>query len=124
MDRSSFAGFPAFLERAAGELGLGTSHARATPPAELAEMANLCAQASTAKPEHVSAILKEAAKFRDRLLVAARAAELILEEVARTSMLDAGPMPESTPVPQPHNGEERGRPRPARPSNRTTSHRP
>jgi hypothetical protein len=120
LDHSTFSGFPAFLERAAKELGLDTSHARATPPTALAAMANLCAQASTASPAHAPAILKEAASFRDRLLVAARAAELMLDEVERASMLDAG----TTPTPQPRHDEGTGRPRPSRPSNRPTSHRP
>jgi hypothetical protein len=86
-------------------------------------MANLCAQASTASPAHASAILKEAGAFRDGLLVAARAAELMLDEVERASMLDAGPTPAPAP-PRPRRDEDLGRPRPIRPSNRPTSHRP
>ncbi|HEY2154502.1 MAG TPA: hypothetical protein VGH33_02660 [Isosphaeraceae bacterium] len=124
MDHSTFSGFPAFLERAAKELGLGTSHARTTPPTALAAMANLCAQASTAGPARAPAILKEAATFRDRLLVAARAAELMLDEMERASMPGAGPAPVPTPAPQPRHNEDPGRPRPIRPSNRPTTHRP
>jgi hypothetical protein len=118
LDHSTFSGFPVFLERAAKELGLGTSHARTTPPAALAAMANLCAQASTASPVHALAILKEAAAFRDRLLVAARAAELMLDEVEQASMRDPGP------TPQRRHDEGSGPPKPSRPSNRPTSHRP
>ncbi len=124
MDHSTFSGFPTFLERAAKELGLDTSHARATPPTALAAMANLCAQASTASPANAPAILKEAAGFRDRLLVAAKAAELMLDEVEQASMPGTGPTPAPSPAPQPRHDGDTLRPRPIRPSNRPTSHRP
>jgi hypothetical protein len=85
-------------------------------------MANLCAQASTANPAQASTILHEAAAFRDRLLVAARAAELMLDEVALASSVDAGRDP--APVPRSRQ-EDPGRSKTIRPSpNRPTSHRP
>ena len=111
MDRSPFLGYPAFLARAAAELEVDPSHARGRAPAALSAMANLCAQASTAEAPHVLAILAEAAALRDRLLVAARAADLMLGDVAG-------------PAPRPRHPEDHGRPRPARPSNRPSSQRP
>ncbi len=80
MDRYTFPGYPAFLERAAEDLGLAPAGRSA--PGPLAAMANLCAQASTAEPAHVPEILAEAAAHRDHLLVAARAAGLMLADVA------------------------------------------
>jgi hypothetical protein len=120
LEHSTFSGFPAFLRRAAEDLGLDPSHAEVAPPAALGAMANLCAQASTAAPGHATEILKEAVAFRDRLLVAARAAELMLGDVARPSSLAECPAPASQPL----HGEGPGRPRPARPSNRPTTLRP
>ena len=100
MDRYTFPGYPAFLERAAEELGLVPSPARGSSPGPLAAMANLCAQASTAEAAHVDEILAEAATFRDRLLVAARAAGLMLSEVVQASTAAATePPPAAPPAP-------------------------
>lgn len=117
MDRYTFPGYPAFLERAAEDLGFVPALAGWASPGPLAAMANLCAQASTAEAAHVAEILAEAAALRDRLLVATRAAELMLADVARARSVDGGSAPS-------HRAEETIRPRPARPSNRSSSHRP
>jgi hypothetical protein len=82
MGRSAFPGFPAFLERAAELLGFAPARVRGSPPAALATLSNLCAQASTSEPGHVSQILEEAAILRDRLIVAAKAAELMMDDVS------------------------------------------
>jgi hypothetical protein len=122
LDRYTFPGYPAFLERAAEELGLAPSAHGRSSPGPLAAMANLCAQASTAEPAHVAGILAEAGAFRDRLRVAARAAELMLAEVTRArTAVAAGPPPTAPPVD--HAGEP-ARPRPARPATRPNSYRP
>jgi hypothetical protein len=110
-----FIGYPAFLERAAEDLGLDPAGRSA--PGPLAAMANLCAQASTAEPAHVPEILAEAAAHRDHLLGAARAAGLMLADVAQARSADLGSAP-------PRRAEEAVRPRPSRPSNRPSSHRP
>jgi hypothetical protein len=119
--RYTFPGYPAFLERAAEELGLAPMLLGRSSPGPLASMANLCAQASTAEPAHVAAILAEAGAFRDRLRVAARAAELMLAEVeqARTAVA-AEPPPPAPPV---NHAEGPARPRPTRPISRPNSHR-
>lgn len=115
MDRYIFPGYPAFLERATEDMGLALS-GRAVP-GPLAAMANLCAQASTAEPPHVPEILARAAAHRDDLLVAARAADLMLTEVERARSADSGQAP-------PQRGEEAARTRSSRPSNRPSSLRP
>ena len=115
MNHYIFPGYPAFLERAAEDLGLAPS---GSSPGPLAAMANLCAQASTAEAAHVAEILAEAASLRDRLLVATRAAGLMLAEVAEARSSDGGSPP------PPRNVEETVRQRPSRPSNRPSSHRP
>jgi hypothetical protein len=107
----NFPGFPAYLGRAAEELGYDPSLAAGAPPAALAAMANLCAQASTSGPGPAAAILGRAAALRDRLRVAARAAELMLDDVARAT----------TPSPE---AEPEARPRPARATGRAIHHRP
>jgi hypothetical protein len=75
-----FPGFPAYLEAAAAEVG----HPEAARPARristLAAMANLCAQAALADEVHAAGILAKASEFRDQLLVAHRAAELMLAD--------------------------------------------
>lgn len=121
MDRYTFPGYPAFLARASEELGLASGPAGSSAGL-LGPMANLCGQASTAEPAHVPQILAEAAGFRDRLLVTARAAELMLTEVARARSDDGA---EESPAPLPTDRHEGpARPRPARPSSRPSSHRP
>ncbi len=121
MDRYTFPGYPAFLARAASDLGLAPPPSGGAPPGPLAAMANLCAQASTAEAAHVAEILAEALAFRDRLLVAARAAELMLAEVSRARSAE----PVGPPAgPRRDHAEESARPRHPRPSNRPTPHRP
>jgi hypothetical protein len=102
MGRSAFPGFPAFLEHAAKLLGFAPALVSGAPPAALAALSNLCAQASTAEPRHVPQILEEAASLRDRLIVAAKAAELMMDDVS---------------LGEPRT-EASSRPRSARPSNR------
>jgi hypothetical protein len=81
MDRYVFPGYPDFLERAIGELGFPVSFAWGRIPQALAGIANLCAQASDANRDHVAMILHEAASLRDQLLIASKAADLMLDEV-------------------------------------------
>jgi hypothetical protein len=121
LDRYTFPGYPAFLERAAEELGLAPSPAGGSSPGPLAALANLCAQASTAEAAHVAEILAEAATFRDRLLVAARAAGLMLAEVTQARSATEPEPP--APAPLPDRVAEPARPRHTRPPNRPTSHR-
>lgn len=115
-----FPGFPAFLEVAAEELDRPDAIGPARRIAPLAALASLCAQAAEADPAHVPAILAEAATFRDQLRVAARAAELILDDLhagrapapteAETAApdtaleLDAGPEPEAISPRSPASG--------------------
>lgn len=118
MDRYAFPGYPAFVERAASELGIAPAPSGGPSPGPLAALANLCAQASTAESAHVAEILAAAGAFRDRLLVAARAAELMLAEVERAR--SAAP---ATAAPA-DGAAGPARPRSPRPSHRTPSHRP
>ncbi len=114
-----FPGYPAFLDGAAAELGLPSHAAGGGPPAALAAIANLCAQAATAEPGHVGQILGEAAAIRDRMLVASRAADLMLSEVARArEATDPEPSPRAEPADEP------ARNRPGRPASRPTPTRP
>ena len=111
MCRYVFPGHPAFLAKAAEDLGLDAC-AAGRPLAPLASVASLCAQASMAVPEYAPAILREAVAYHDRLRIAARAAELMLAEVGRA----CGP-PEAPPADDPD------RPRPARRTGRNTTPR-
>ena len=122
MDRYTFPGYPAFLERAAEELGLAPATLGRSAPGPLSAMANLCAQASTAEQAHVAEILAAAGAFRDRLRVAARAAELMLAEVERVRTAVAAEPPPTAP-PADHSGEP-ARPRLTRPTSRPNFHRP
>jgi hypothetical protein len=97
MSKYSFPGYPAFLEAAAIQLG----HPEAAGPARqistLAALANLCAQAGDAAPEHVPAILARASAFRDQIHVALRAADLILADVSAARGTAGGPPAEGGP---------------------------
>lgn len=86
-----FPGYPAFLEAAAAQLGHPESADPARRIAPLAALANLCAQASRSRPEHVDGILAKAVEFRDQLATALRAAEMMLASV------EAGLAPEPDP---------------------------
>jgi hypothetical protein len=113
MDRYIFPGFPDFLERAIGELGFPVPFARGRIPQALAGLANLCAQASDADRDHVAMILHEAALLRDQLLVASRAAELMLDEVTRArGALQAEPR--AIPTPRDARAGQGARPTPAK----------
>jgi hypothetical protein len=108
MGRSAFPGYPAFLELAAGNLGVPNSVARGSPPRQLATLANLCAQASTAEPGHKAMILAEARILRDGLIVAAGAAELMIADVSPYV-----PKPEAVDLPK--STWSANRPTPSRP---------
>ena len=97
MNRYVFPGFPVFLARAAEQLGVDAIATAAKPPAAIASLANLCAQAATAAEDaHAAAILKEATVHIDRLVVAAKAAQMMLDEVgAARGSIPARPTPEA-----------------------------
>jgi hypothetical protein len=120
MDRYIFPGYPDFLERAVGELGFPRPFAWGRIPQALAGLANLCAQASDADRDHVAMILQEAASLRDQLLVASRAAELMLDEVT-LARVRAQAEPLSTGDVGAGAGD---RPTPNKPAIRSTRHRP
>ncbi len=81
MGASGFAGPPPYLAEAAGESGRPELAGPAGRVALLGAIGTLCAQASTAEAGHVAAILVEAGVLADRLRVAARAAELMVDAV-------------------------------------------
>jgi hypothetical protein len=76
-----FPGFPIFLELAESELDRPGSAGPARRISALTELANLCAQAARSPSAHVEGILAKAAEFRDQLIVALRAAELMIDDV-------------------------------------------
>jgi hypothetical protein len=92
----TFPGYPAFLEAAARQIGHPEAEAPARRITTLSALANLCAQAGTARQEQAPAVMAKAAEFRDQLHAAYRAAELMLTEVNRSLGLD-----QSTPTPEP-----------------------
>lgn len=96
MARIAFPGYTAYLDLAAAEIG----HPEAAIPARrvstLASMANLCAQAVAARPEHVPGILAKAEEFRDQLQAAWRASELMLADVRADRELTCEPRPASS----------------------------
>jgi hypothetical protein len=119
MDRYVFPGFPEFLERAIAELGFPLPFARGRIPEALAGLANLCAQASDTDREQAAQILREAASLRDQLLVATRAADLMLDEVTQ-ARVQAQAEPRTPRDAQAGAGE---RPTPTKPASRPTQHR-
>ncbi|WP_435021260.1 hypothetical protein TA3x_002280 [Tundrisphaera sp. TA3] len=76
-----FLGYPAFLQRAADELGRPESALAAGRVPALASLANLCSQATHADPDQVADILAKAGEFRDQIHTAWLAADLMLSEV-------------------------------------------
>jgi hypothetical protein len=123
MDRYVFPGYPEFLERAIAELGFPKPFARVRVPEALAGLANLCAQASDTDRERAAQILREAASLRDQLLVASRAADLMLDEVTRARVqAQAEPLSPRTPRDAQAGAGERQTP--TRPASRPTQHRP
>lgn len=117
-----FPGYPAFLEAAAEELGRPESAGPGRRISAIAELANLCAQASLADPGHVAGILAKAAEFRDQLATALRAAELMIADVEAGRKADPSPTPEPGPAttaprppsPRPAKGPGHRNPREAR----------
>jgi hypothetical protein len=99
MSRYVFPGFTGFLEEAARRIGRPEVAAPARRDSTLSALANLCAQAAPAGPEHARAILDKAAEFRDQLYAASQAADLMIDEVHQalglrpTSNLDNPPAP-------------------------------
>ena len=81
MPRYHFPGHPAFLDAAVAEIGLADAALAARRDATLAAVANLCAQAAEVDSRHVAGILDEADALADRLRVALRASELMLEHI-------------------------------------------
>ncbi len=76
-----FPGHKSFSARAVSDLGLNAQTMKGKTPSALAALARLCAQASTAPPANVAGILLKAAAFRDQLLAAGHAADLMIAEV-------------------------------------------
>ncbi len=93
MDRYVFPGFPVFQVRAAERLGVAATVMDGKPLAAIASLANLCAQAALADSDHVATILAEATLYSDRLIVAAEAAQMMLDEVG-----DARGLPRPIPA--------------------------
>jgi hypothetical protein len=91
-----FPGFPAFLARAAAEIGRPEAADPARRITTLAAVANLCAQAADAELAHVPAILAKATEFCDQLQAAWRAAELMIADLRAGRGLD--PRPEEQPL--------------------------
>lgn len=109
MIRYRFPGFYSFLHDAAARIGRPEAEAPARRMTALAALANLCAQAGAAAPEHVPAILAKAEEFRDQLHAAYEAAELMLDHTRAALGVAAGatrPGP-SRPVP-PADGRRDG----------------
>ena len=86
-----FPGHKSFSDRALSDLGLNAQTLTRRPPAALASLAHLCAQASTAPQSSVAEIMLHAAILRDQLVAAGHAADLMIAEVtaARTPALPA-----------------------------------
>lgn len=84
MIRYRFPGFHAFLHEAAARIGRPEAEVPARAVTTLSALANLCAQAGAAEPEHVPEILGKAAEFRDQLRAAYEAAELVLDDARRS----------------------------------------
>ena len=98
MIRYRFPGFHEFLHDAAARIGRPEAEAPARRITTLSALANLCSQAGSAQPADAPAIVKKASEFRDQLLAAYEAAELILAETRRA--LDLPDEPER-PSPKP-----------------------
>ena len=81
-----FPGHKSFTDRASSDLGLGAQILKGKPPAALANLSHLCAQASTAPHGNVAGILLKAGELRNQLAAASHAADLMIAEVttART----------------------------------------
>jgi hypothetical protein len=101
--RYRFPGFFEYLAASSARTGLPDAELPARKNPTLSALANLCAQAGCADPAAAAGIVAKAAEFRDQLLVAYEAAELILEETRKALGL-----PASTPVEpsEPTSGQE------------------
>lgn len=94
VSQPDFPGFPAFLDVAAARTGHREAAGRARSINAVAALSNLCAQSLSADAAGAQAILLKAGEFRDELLVAYRAAELMLIDayarrgLARPAALD------------------------------------
>jgi hypothetical protein len=80
-----FAGFPAYVELAANELGLGDRRSldEARRQAALTRLSNLIAGAMSCPKGAEAEVLREAGRSRDALAIALRAAELALADARR-----------------------------------------
>ena len=100
MIRYRFPGFYPFLHDAAIRIGCPDAEVPARRVATLSALANLCAQAGEADPEHAPMILAKAEEFRDQLHAAYEAAELMLV-ATRTGLGPAEPGRTDRPTRQP-----------------------
>ena len=78
-----FRGFPEFLEAAASRMGRPELAGAAGRIGAIATMATLCAQAIEVGDDRSALILTEAARLRDQLRIASRAADAMLRAVDR-----------------------------------------
>jgi hypothetical protein len=91
-----FVGAVHFVEKAAAEMGRPVLAGAVRRLGALSSLAGLCAQAVHAETSQAVRILAEAAAYRDQLHTAARAADLILDDVRAGLGLGASE-PESAP---------------------------
>jgi hypothetical protein len=105
--RYRFPGFHVFLHDAAARIGRPEAEAPARGITTLAALANLCAQAGEAGPEHAPAVLAKASEFRDQLHAAYEAAGLMLDATRRALGLTDPAAEPSRPAPAP-GPRERG----------------
>ncbi len=86
-----FTGHPAYLEAAARQLGQPDQARAAGRLVALSSLANLCAQASRARPTDAAAILAKASEFRDQIAIALKAANAMLADVEFATLLALEP---------------------------------
>ena len=91
MIRYRFPGHVKFLHDAAARIGRPEAEGPARRVSILAALADLCAQAGGADPEHAPMILAKAEEFRDQLHAAFEAAESMLDETRRALDLPVEP---------------------------------
>ena len=96
-----FSGQTAYLATAADQLGQPELARGAGRLVALTALANLCAQASRAKPADAALILANAVEFRDQLAIALQAADAMLLDVGSAVRLAAESVRKAAVSPDP-----------------------
>jgi len=97
MSNYIFAGHRSFVAQSTSDFGVNALTVKGKPAAALVALANLCAQASTAPQANVAGILLKASVFRDQLLIAGHAADLMIKDVAFARAVPSPPTPMTHP---------------------------